>query len=298
MNQTLAQYNHGALGCALSAGAGGNCASGAVAGIASEYIASQALQNGASPQNAILIGQATGAASAMITSEMQGRSDEQTARDVSFGGFIGLNAVMNNLTLFVHGTNSSPKESDPDFIKAVGDTFGEEVSQPEWSGGNSKSARSGGANTLLDIVDNHEFAPGEKLNIVDHSHGGNVTKEFTQIYSGDKKIDSLVFLGTPHRSDYQLDRSDLSSNASLINVYDKGDWLIQPILGAGLSGSLASQKLNGAINIPIKQTDTFTYWNWQTGQIITTHPGVGWLDSHVNLDSSPVWNTYVKPNLK
>jgi hypothetical protein len=153
------------------------------------------------------------------------------------------------------------------------------------------------ANTLLDLVENHEFAPGEKLNIIDHSHAGNVTKEFTQIYDGKKKIDTLVFLGTPHRNDYQLDFSDLGKNAHLINVYDKGDWLIQPILGAGLSGSLASQRLEGAVIIPIKQTDTFTYWNWQTGQIITTNPSVGWLDSHTNLDSAPVWNSYVRPNL-
>ncbi len=288
---------HAGLGATISSSLGGDALSGAIAGASSEYLADKAYSNGVNAQSSILIGQATGAGVALIISATQGRGDEQTAKNVSLGSFVGVNAVVNNLTAFVHGTNSSPEESDPEFIEAVGDTFGEKVEQPKWSSGNSKSARTDGANTLLDLVENHEFAPGEKLNIIDHSHAGNVTKEFTQIYDGKKKIDTLVFLGTPHRNDYQLDFSDLDKNAHLINVYDKGDWLIQPILGAGLSGSLASQRLEGAVNIPIKQTDTFTYWNWQTGQIITTNPSVGWLDSHTNLDSAPVWNSYVRPNL-
>ena len=214
------------------------------------------------------------------------------------GSQIGRNAAENNLTMFVNGTNSSPEESDPEFIKAVGNTFGEKVDQPEWPGNNSKEARTTGALKLLNEVNRHTFLPGERLNIVDHSHGGNVTKEFTQLYTGHKKIDTLVFLGTPHRKDYQLDYSDLNSNANLINVYYTGDWLIQPILGVGLSGSKASQTLPGAINIPVKQTETQTYWNWQTGQTIKTTDGIGWLDSHTNLDSAPIWNQYVNPALK
>ena len=90
---------HGALGCALSAGAGGGCASGAVAGITSEYIADRAYSNGVSGKNSILIGQATGAGAALLISAAQGRDDEQTAKDTQLGSFVGVNAVTNNLML-------------------------------------------------------------------------------------------------------------------------------------------------------------------------------------------------------
>ncbi|MBP7710292.1 MAG: hypothetical protein KA100_04400 [Rickettsiales bacterium] len=90
---------HAALGCALSAGAGGNCAAGAAAGITSEYLAGKALNNGASAENAILIGQATGAAASLLTSAIQNRDDAQVAKDVQLGSFVGANAVMNNLLM-------------------------------------------------------------------------------------------------------------------------------------------------------------------------------------------------------
>jgi len=48
----------------------------------------------------------------------------------------------------------------------------------------------GGAAELLKLVENHQFAEREKLNIISHSHGGNVVKEFTQNYKGEKKIDT------------------------------------------------------------------------------------------------------------
>jgi hypothetical protein len=90
---------HAVLGCGLSAGAGGNCASGAVAGVTSEFLASEALKNGTTPQNAILIGQSTGAASALLASTAQGRDDEEVAKDISLGAFIGINAATNNAVM-------------------------------------------------------------------------------------------------------------------------------------------------------------------------------------------------------
>ena len=277
----------------MAAAGSNNCATGAIAGITGELTADTLYNHtNLSRQNAIEAAKITGAlSSAMIVGPDDGNS-------VFDGAQIGRNAAENNLLMFIHGTNSSPKDADPEFIKALEETFGEKVIQPEWSGKNQKYARTDGANTLLKLVNNYEFGPSEKLNIIDHSHGGNVTKEFTQLYNGDKKIDTLVFLGTPHRDDYNLDFNDLSINANLINVYDRGDWLIQPILGAGLSGSKATQTLNGAINVSIEQTETYQYLDFKTGQIITTNSGIGWLDSHTNLDSSPVWNQYIKPKLK
>ncbi len=89
---------HATLGAAISTSLGGDALSGAISGAISELSATESLKNGASPQNAILIGQATGAASALITSEIQGREDEQTAKNIQLGGFVGVNAAANNAT--------------------------------------------------------------------------------------------------------------------------------------------------------------------------------------------------------
>jgi hypothetical protein len=91
---------HAVLGCGLSAGAGGNCASGAVAGVTSEFLADKAYSNGVDAQNSILIGQATGAGAALLVSAAQGKSDEETAKNVSLGSFVGVNAATNNSVAF------------------------------------------------------------------------------------------------------------------------------------------------------------------------------------------------------
>ncbi len=87
---------HAALGAAISTSLGGDALSGAISGAISELSASESLKNGTTPQNAILIGQATGAASALLTSELQGKNDEQTAKNIQLGGMIGANAAANN----------------------------------------------------------------------------------------------------------------------------------------------------------------------------------------------------------
>src|SRR6266567_8697365 len=60
-------------------------------------------------------------------------------------------------------------------------------------------------------IDNYEFADGEPLNIVAHSHGGNVVKIAT--YFLNRNIDNLVNLGTPEN----FDLPDINSRA--VNNY-------------------------------------------------------------------------------
>ena len=83
---------------------------------------------------------------------------------------------------------------------------------------------------MINFLSNYEFAENEPLNIVGHSHAGNVIKEFSNIYAlpqeitnfnnltganignmpympnlvNFKTIDNVVFSGTPHRSDYNF----------------------------------------------------------------------------------------------
>lgn len=84
---------------------------------------------------------------------------------------------------------------------------------------NHGKSRSAAAKTLAELVSNHKFAEGETLNIVARSHGGNVVFEATK--NGlDRKIDNLVTLGTPIRTDY---RPNYGKIGTFLNVYSRED---------------------------------------------------------------------------
>lgn len=102
INQPTQLALHGVLGATTSTLMGGDALSGAAAGVLGELAADSAYQEGTGSfnrQQAIAIGQAAGAAAALATSSAQGKSDEQTAANVGIGGFIGMNAAVNNSTL-------------------------------------------------------------------------------------------------------------------------------------------------------------------------------------------------------
>jgi hypothetical protein len=67
--------------------------------------------------------------------------------------------------------------------------------------------RTAAANGLLAMVRRHPFAPGESLNIVAHSHGGNIVVEASKKIG--HKIDILITLGTPVRDDYIPDKKNI-----------------------------------------------------------------------------------------
>ena len=172
------------------------------------------------------------------------------------------------LSIFVHGTWSSVDQADPSFIKGLSQTFGENIYLLSWSGGNTKEARHEGAEALGKYINAHKFAEGEKLNIVAHSHGGNVVKDMTQSLNLVKKIDTLAYLGTPHRSDYQLDFKDISKGAKILNMYDLKD---QVQLHGGPWGGSADRLINYGKNLQINSS-------------------LGPIDSHTTLDSLQTWN--------
>ena len=137
-----------------------------------------------------------------------------------------------------------------------------------WSGGNYKQARFNGASGLANYINNYKFAEGEKLNIVAHSHGGNVVKEMTQSFDLSKKIDTLSFLGTPHRSDYKLNFGDMAKEAKILNMYDLND-MVQ--IHGGPWGSSASRFTDYGVNFQIDSR-------------------LGPINSHTTLDSLQNWN--------
>ncbi|WP_228568960.1 hemagglutinin repeat-containing protein [Campylobacter sputorum] len=198
--------------------------------------------------------------------------------------FVTLDKDMgDNLSIFIHGTWSSPKDADPEFIEALSTTFKEPIYQFEWSGENNKKARASGAIKLTEFVENYKFKEGEPLNLVMHSHGGNVGKDFTQFYEGDKKIDNFIMLGTPVRDDYFINYDNFTENANILNVYDSSD-VVQVFGGIynyksyllnKYSFGYISKITNGAKNIKIETPNN----HWYDGLI----------GDHTNMDSKPVW---------
>jgi RHS repeat-associated protein len=132
------------------------------------------------------------------------------------------------LTIIVPGTwNSHERWDNSDFKVQVENSFGEKATVlPNDNMGNTKQAREIAAKALDSLIAGHTFAPGEKLNIIAHSHGGNVVAEATQ-GNLSHKIDTLVTLGTPIRPDYQFNESMIGKH---LNVFSKND-KVQPLGG-------------------------------------------------------------------
>ena len=117
------------------------------------------------------------------------------------------------LTLLVHGTGSDPNEHEwanygSEFWQNVSTTFGEEATPFDWREYSSTLQVSflegyygilAGGLKLANFLNKYPFKEGEKLNIVAHSHGGNIVKVASLLIN--HEIDNLVTLGTPQNSD-------------------------------------------------------------------------------------------------
>ncbi len=117
------------------------------------------------------------------------------------------------------------------FNTAVSATFGMQAIVLEWSGANSRKARADAARALKALVDSYALPDDAPLNIVAHSHGGNVVKAYTNL-PGARRITNLVCLGAPQRTDYRID-------AGHVRVYDNVYSLRDPVqISGGPLGSM------------------------------------------------------------
>jgi RHS repeat-associated protein len=129
------------------------------------------------------------------------------------------------LTIVVHGTQLSKPNPDftpgGTFFQHVAKTTGDRaVASFSWSGGDNHASRVSAATALANFVKHYKFAPGEQLNIVAHSHGGNVAIAAINMGLG-HKVDNLVTLGTPSVPSYRLNGNGGIRN--WINVYNPND---------------------------------------------------------------------------
>ena len=120
------------------------------------------------------------------------------------------------LTVLVHGTYSSAQTFTDAFRAAVAVTFGETPITWSWSGGDSDSDRRlAGVKLARYLLAYRTAHPCESINVVAHSHGGNVA----YIASRWAQIDTLVTLGTPFGS-YMPAEDNVGE---IINVYSPRD---------------------------------------------------------------------------
>jgi len=208
-------------------------------------------------------------------------------------------------TFYVHGTDSDPTVATPEFLESLRKTYGDvdNVITIKWNAYNNNDARIIGGKEMYDQVQKellkNPLKPGEKLNIVAHSHGGNVVKEFTQLYSGDKKIDNIVFLGTPHLSNHKLDWNKTSSTAQLLNVYDMKD-PVQPI-GIGFNRSwpidftLPSRTLDGLTDLVLEQKVKVDFPRVHAGTNYRVRVSIA--NTHSAYYTKEVWDEQISPKL-
>lgn len=184
-------------------------------------------------------------------------------------------------TFLLPGTDWDKKdwnESNP-LYQEVARTFGEKPVILDWSGGNSNEARTEAARKLAAMIAAHSFAPGESLNIIAHSHGGNIAIEASWLVN--RSFTTFVTFGTPIRDDYKP--SPMLGN--WLNVYSKYDAI----------------QVNGGYN------GSFCFGFGQCGPANRTHPlainidskiNTGPFDTHSDLwRDRTIWRWMVEPRL-
>jgi len=144
--------------------------------------------------------------------------------------YVGNNPVMyidpdGKETFFIHGTFVSDKTWDRALCRKWTSMLGDDKWDYErihWSGQDNKIRNIDAkmiANTLIIA-----FQSGKPVNIVCHSHGGNVAiaaiNEASEKCEG-FKVDNLILIGTPVRKDYQLREGIVDNVVSVFSEYDK-----------------------------------------------------------------------------
>ncbi|WP_440115587.1 RHS repeat-associated core domain-containing protein [Paenibacillus sp. QZ-Y1] len=180
----------------------------------------------------------------------------------------------------IHGTFSDADTWTPDFVKYVEGLFNESSKALEWTGKNSKGARSDAAEDLVKTVyEWHSKNPDEPIRLVGHSHGGNVAIMLANLLEKKgMKVETLITVATPVR-EYKL-KTKVGQHIHMYNNRDS----VQGEMGGSWwwAGSSFTRKFKGADNVRAK--------DGEIGTKIQAHSTM-----HSNVD---VWKKYIEPILK
>ena len=135
------------------------------------------------------------------------------------------------LTIIVGGTGYNPHDwnysHSPLTSEAQSHFNDPAVGFLYWSGGLSDRDRIAGAEQLRKMINDYDFAPGEQLNIIAHSHGGNVALLASQMQLN-HPIDNLITLGTPGLGEYTPNADDPGAWRNVgawYNIQASTDWV-------------------------------------------------------------------------
>ncbi|MEN9390690.1 MAG: hypothetical protein RLZZ283_790, partial [Candidatus Parcubacteria bacterium] len=197
------------------------------------------------------------------------------------------------LTIFIPGTwydaelwaaqCSLDGNAQSAFMTAIAETYHEVPTvtndKSQWTGGDNRASRTAAASYVADIINNHQFAEGEKLNLVGHSHGGNIAIQVTNIV--DRKVDTLVTIGTPVRSDYKPNAANIGMH---VNAYATND-VVQKLGGGQLSVSTYVGINQLMLMDPIGALSTLSKGYGEFGLASRTYPNA--VNLNVTAMSSP-----------
>jgi len=219
----------------------------------------------------------------------------------SFNDPVNKRDVSGNYTIYVKGTRTKDSELDQGFLEAIGRSFGETVEVLPGRLPNNDAGRQEFAGALNKMISAHPFADGEPLNIVAHSHGGNVVKIYSNLPDA-RSIDTFVSLATPQRDDYTLNRSIVGN---YVHVYSDADGVVPYAGGDSPYGfdSVTANVIFFGYLAPAEIRDDSAYGIDAT-YYPSSYSGVsgGYNDNipmtdHGQVASEPVWNSYVVPAL-
>jgi len=170
-----------------------------------------------------------------------------------------------------------------------------------WSGGLSDTDRMAGAEQLRKMINSYDFAPGEQLNIIAHSHGGNVALLAAQMKLK-HPISNLITLGTPGLQSYAPNVGDPGTWRNIgkwYNIQASTDWV------PSLDSDTNSRNRGGAQNftVPTPGLGHFgeahtalwqnnnirnLWWSWFLNQQQTPPPPPNSITIIVNSDGSEI----------
>ncbi len=149
-------------------------------------------------------------------------------------------------TYFIHGTWSDNSTWQGRSVQKWSNMLVEQKGHTrklEWNGSNSKTRDLSARLIANDIMINYQTSGDKTINLVAHSHGGNMAIAITNWLHKDNgiQVDNLILIGTPVSDDYQL---DTGVTGKFINISNKND-LVQ-LLG----GDFKREQPN-AVNIDV-----------------------------------------------
>ncbi len=183
----------------------------------------------------------------------QDRSDPQTLNLYSYVRNNPLSSIDpdGHLTIIVPGTgwSSSDWNMDMKLVNEAKEQFHDsDVRILNWSGKLGGSQIDVGAHQLADVVNSHDFGPGEQLNIIGHSRGGDVALESSGYL--DHKIDNLITLATPQYNEGQMN-VNWANIGTWVNATTLQD-VVQPL--DSNAGGLNTWRYPGALNLRLNAT--------------------------------------------